>query len=323
MLVAFFGGSGKVGKAALRILERRGFSVRALCHRTPVGGERVELVQGSVTDPDAVEKVVAGTEIVVQMATTKEDPETFFDVSIKGTFHILEACRRHGVRQLLLMGGDASMGIWFSPQPQPIDETHPLTAYPGYYAFSKVVEEVMTGQYHIQYGLPHTILRSSWVFEGADLLHHFSLLKNVDPEEKGHGFGEVPDEVLALVRSGQERIPILIDAEGKPLRRHIVHIDDVMQAFDRMIDQPKAFGKSFNIAGPSAFEYREAAEYLSQKTGIASLELACPEYHSFEINIDRARRELGYEPVNDIFRMIDRALDAAGATETEPPAQGP
>ena len=103
------------------------------------------------------------------------------------------------------------MGIWFYPRSAPIDETHALGAYPGYYAFSKVIEEVMTEQYHIQYGLPHTILRSSWVFEEADLLNHFSLLKNVRPDEKGHGFGEITDEVKALVRRGEERIPILID----------------------------------------------------------------------------------------------------------------
>ena len=81
--------------------------------------------------------------IVVQLATTKEDADTFFDVSVRGTFNILEACRRESVKQFILFGGDAAQGIWFYPQPIPIDENHPLTAYPGYYAFSKVMEETM------------------------------------------------------------------------------------------------------------------------------------------------------------------------------------
>lgn len=306
--VGIFGGSGKIGRRAIGVLADRGFAVRALAHRTPVEGGG-ESIAGSVTDAAAVDEVVRDSDIVVQMATTKEDPETFFDVSVKGTFHILDACRRHEVKQFLLLGGDASLGIWMYPQPEPIDETHPFTAYPGYYAFSKVLEETMAEQYHLQYGLPHTILRSSWVFEGADLLDHFSLLKNVDPAEKGHGFGEVGEEVMNLYHAGEERIPILLDAEGRPLRRHIVHIDDVMQAFGKMIDNPAAAGKAFNIASPEAFDYREAAEYLSSKTGIPTIEIPCPKYHSFEIDISRAREELGYAPENDFKRMADRAIE--------------
>ncbi len=307
--VALFGASGKLGRHTLRVLEARGVACRALVHKTPVSGANVEIVSGSITDPGAVKQVVEGADIVVQMATTKEDPDTFFDVSVRGTFNVLEACRETKIRQFILLGGDASFGIWFYPQPEPIDESHPLTAYPGYYAFSKVMEETMAEQYRIQYGLPVTVLRSSWVHEDDDLLNHFSLLKNVDPTEKGHGFGEVSDETLQLVRDEQERIPILIDRHSNPFRRHIVHVDDVMQAFDRMLDEPKAIGTTFNIAGPKAFDYREAAGHLSEKTGIATHEIRCPDYHSFEIDIGRAQSVLGYAPENDIFRMLDRALE--------------
>jgi nucleoside-diphosphate-sugar epimerase len=307
---AIFGAGGKLGRRVVTVLEQRGFAVRALVHRTPVAGKNVTSISGSITDLPAVEKVVSGADIVVQLATMKEDADTFFDVSVRGTFNILDACRRQKIRQFMLFSGDAAFGIWFYPQPIPIDENHPLAAYPGYYAFSKVVEEVMAQQYTIQYGVPVTVLRSSWVFEGADLLRHFSLLQNVNPSEKGHGFGETGDEIMALVRSKQERIPILTDGRGVPLRRHIVHIDDVMQAFDRMLDNPSAIGQSFNIAGPSPFEYRVAANYLSAKLGIPTIELRCPNYHPFEINITRARTVLGYAPENDFFRMADRAIAA-------------
>ena len=274
-----------------------------------------ECVSGAIADPDAVDAVVQGAEIVVHLATAKEDAATFFDVSVRGTFNILEACRRHGVQQCLLFGGDAALGIWFYPQPIPLDENHPRTAYPGYYAFSKVMEETMAEQYGIQYGVPVTVLRSSWVFDGDDLLNHFSLLRNVNPAEPGHGFGEVTEDVLALVRAGQERIPMLTDGHGTPLRRHIVHVDDVMQAFDRMLGNPSAIGQTFNIAGPSAFDYRIAATYLSKKLGVPTVALHCPRYHPFEINITRARTVLGYAPENDIFRMADRAIAARHPSE--------
>lgn len=306
--VAIFGASGKLGRHALPVLSRRGYAVRALVHRTPISAPGVTSISGSITDQAAVEETVRGADIVLQFATTKEDPATFFDVSLKGTFQVLEACRKHPVQQLLLLGGDAAFGIWFYPQPIPIDENHPLTAYPGYYAFSKAMEEAMAGQYAVQYGLPVTILRSSWVFEGDDLLNHFSLLRNVNPAEPGHGFGKVSEAILDMVRAGKEGVPILTGAGGVPLRRHIVHVDDVMQALDRMVGNPSAYGQSFNIAGPSAFDYRVAAEYLAKKLNLPAVEIACPQYHPFEINITRARTLLGYAPENDFFRMADRAI---------------
>jgi nucleoside-diphosphate-sugar epimerase len=311
---AIFGAGGKLGRHVLPVLARRGIATRALVHRTPVRDENVDTVAGSITDADAVDAVVSGADIVLQLATTKEDPATFFDVSVRGTFNILEACRRHRIRQFILFGGDAALGIWFRPQPIPLDENHPRAAYPGHYAFSKVIEEVMAEQYAIQYGVPVTVLRSSWVFEGADLLRHFSLLENVNPAEPGHGFGELTDEVIELVRTRQERIPVLVDARDVPLRRHIVHVDDVMQAFARMIDNPSALGQTFNIAGPAPFDYGVAADYLSRQLGLLTLRLRCPAFHSFEINITRARSVLGYAPENDFFRMADRAIAAQPAS---------
>lgn len=317
--IALFGGSGKIGRRAVELLGSRGDQVRALVHRSPVLGAHVHCIEGSIVDTKACSEVVQGAEIVIQLATAKEDSNTFFDVSIRGTFQILEACRfSDTVRQFILLSGDAAQGIWFYPHPQPINEQTPLAAYPGYYAFSKVMEETMTRQYAIQYGLRTTILRSSWVFDGDDLLNHFSILKNVNPAEPGHGFGDVPGQVLDLVRSGEERIPVLVDETGEPLTRHIVHMDDLMHALERVLGNETAIGRDYNIAAPEPFQYRQAAEYISGKLDIPFIEIPNPQYHSFSIDISRARREIGYAPANDFRRMADRAMEARAAKQADP-----
>jgi len=285
--------------------------VHALVHRSSVPEDHVTCVEGSVTSAEDFQKSVHGSDIVIQLATAKENADTFFDVSIRGTFNILEACRfTDGVRQFILLSGDAAQGIWFYPHPQPISEETPMAAYPGYYAFSKVMEETMTRQYEIQYGIRSTILRSSWVFEGDDLLNHFSILKNVNPAEPGHGFGKVPTEVLKLVRDAQERIPVLVDDTGEPLTRHIVHIDDLMQALAKVLDNEKSFGRDYNIAASEPFQYRQAADYISGRLGIPTVDIPNPQYHSFSIDISRARRELGYDPINNFHHMAKGAIEA-------------
>ena len=305
------GASGKLGRAIAQALVGAGYHVRALQHRAPVRVNGVELWPGSVTDAQSMRLAITGIDAVCQLATTKEDRETFFDVSVRGTLNLLEACRESGqVKQFLLSGGDAAMGIWFYPQPTPINEAMPLRAYPGYYAFTKVMEEVMCQQYSIQYGLPYTCLRASWVFAENDILKHLSLTRAVDPDRPTVSSWDefLSDEHRQLIARGEDRIPILVNNEGVPYRRHIVHIDDVVQAWMLALDNPAAVGHTFHIAAPSAFSYDQAACYLSKKNGVPTTELYAPGYHSFEIDINRARSVLGYHPQHDIYGIIDAAV---------------
>jgi len=307
--LAVFGGSGKLGQALIKHFQAQGLAIRALVHKTPLDLPGVESIPGDVRCPDDVRRVVCQADAVLCLATMKEDPETFFDVSLKGTFNILEACRDSAVKQLILAGGDAACGIWFYPHLAPIDEDHPLMAYPGYYAFSKVMEEVMCQQYHIQYAVPTCTLRMSWIFEQADILNHLSL-RNLNPAEKGHGWDDyLTDELRAVIAQGGNRVPILVNGEGVPYTRHIVHLDDVVQAFELALGNPAAVGETFNIAAPRAFRYDEAAAYLAPKVGLETATIVASGYHSFEINVNKARRVLGYAPQYDIFGIIDAALE--------------
>jgi len=107
---------------------------------------------------------------------------------------------------------------------------------------------------------------------------------------------------------GENRVPILVNEHGEPYTRHIVHLDDVVHAFDLALGNPAALGETFHIAAPQAFRYDEAAAYLSGKIGLPTATITATGYHSFSINIAKARQVLGYTPRYDIFGIIDRAL---------------
>jgi UDP-glucose 4-epimerase len=309
--ITVFGGSGKLGRTLIAHYLDQGIAVRAMVHSHPLDIESplLESVPGDVRKAADVRRVVGDSQAVLCLATTKEDPDTFLDVSVKGTFNILEACRESSIKQVILAGGDAAVGIWFYPHPEPIDETHPLMAYPGYYAFSKVMEEVMVQQYGYQYDLPGTILRMSWIFEKADILNHLSL-RNLNPAEKGHGWDDyLTDEHRTLLAAGGNRVPILVNEHGQPYTRHIVHIQDVVQAFDRALGNPNALGETFHIAAPQAFRYDDAAAYLAERAGMETTEITCSGYYSFEISVAKARAVLGYDPQYDIRGIIEAALE--------------
>ena len=149
------GATGKVGSHFIRhVLQSEAHhdvTIRALCHnRLPEPHERLEVVRGSISDLDTVRVALEGITNVIHCATCKETPDTIMDVAVKGMFWLLEECRLSSqFRNFILIGGDAAMGHFFYPHPLPVTEQQKHTAYPGCYALSKVLEEVMLEQYYI------------------------------------------------------------------------------------------------------------------------------------------------------------------------------
>ncbi|MDD2486110.1 MAG: NAD-dependent epimerase/dehydratase family protein [bacterium] len=299
MNVLVTGAGGKLGRRLLPALVKAGHSVRALQFRTPIVCNGVEAVIGSVSDARAVRQALQDMDVVCHLATSKEDAG-FFDTSIKGTFNLLEGSREAGIKQFILAGGDAALGIFFNPQPVPLDECAPLRAYPGYYAFSKVMEETMCRQYTLQYGLPVTFLRFSWIQDEDDLLCHMTF------KEPDFGFPNWRNITEIPYPDGAG---ILLHPGGKPYKRHIVGVDDAVQSFLLALGNPAALGETFNIAAPAPFSYDVLAGYVARKLSLPLFEAVLPDYYDFSIDIGKARAVLGYRPRDDVFRIIDKAIE--------------
>ena len=184
-LILVTGATGKVGRAFIdRLLgdpRYAQFRVRALCHnRTLPPHPRIECVHGSIQDRGDVRHAIADATHVLHLATSKETPDDVMDVAVKGMFWLLEECRASTTfRQFLLVGGDAAVGHFHYPHAVPVVESQPHSAYPGCYALSKVLEEVMLQQYQIQYGLDSCCLRAPWIMEKDDFRYTLSFGSDV------------------------------------------------------------------------------------------------------------------------------------------------
>ncbi|HAH88277.1 MAG TPA: hypothetical protein DCL60_13000 [Armatimonadetes bacterium] len=311
------GGSGKIGRNLLPALVREGYKVRALQFKTPVNVPGVETVSGSMCSKETVMEALCGMDAVCHLATSKEDAG-FLDTSVKGLLNLLDGSREIGIKQFILAGGDASLGIFFRKHPHPLNESAPVEAYPGYYALSKVMEEVMCRQYGVQYGLPFTILRFSWIQDEDDLFSHMLL------QAPDFGFPIWRDiaesaEQKKYFANSMEGAGCLLHPGGKPYVRHVVGISDVVQSFLKALGNPNATGETFNIAAPAPFSYDVLAEYVAKKQGCPVVNFTLPEYYDFTIDINKARSVLGYEPQDDAFTMIDKAIEfrESGRSRTE------
>lgn len=305
------GATGKVGQAFLTGLndrpEHQETVIRALCHnRVLPESERLEVVRGSIDDRAVVEHAMEGVTHVLHLATCKETPERIMDVTVKGLFWLLEACRVSPTfRQFLLLGGDAGMGHFFYPHPIPVTETQPHSAYPGCYALSKVLEEVMLEQYYIQYDLSGCCLRAPWIMEKDDFRYTLSFGEDVFGGPRWCELVQ-PDEARRYAE--QQAVPVMLDASGRPVQRNFVHVHDLVEAIFTALDHPEAEQETFNICMDEPIHYALVGEHLQRTRGLPLVEIQT-QFESTWLDNSKAKFRLGWRPAYDYQRLIDEAWD--------------
>src|SRR6185503_16693626 len=309
MLILVTGATGKVGRTLIaRLLEDPRFAgarVRALCHnRTYDAHDRVEIARGTIADRAVVEAALEGVTHVVHLATCKEIPTDVMDVTVKGLFWLLEGFRlSRRAKQFILIGGDAGIGHFFYRHDGPITEDAPHMAYPGCYALSKVLEEVILEQFGIQYGLNGCCLRAPWIMEKDDFRYTLSFGDDVfgGPDWKTM----VPPDVSEQCRRNGT-VPLLRDADGLPLKRNFVHAEDLVEAILVALDHPAARNELFNICMDEPVDYGELAEYLRRTRQLESIDIPS-QFHSTWMDNTKAKLALGWRPKYDLEGLVEAA----------------
>ena len=301
------GAAGKVGSHFIhRVLQSdQDARIRALCHNRLLDpNERLEIVQGSISDRAVVRAAMQEVTHVLHCATCKETPDEVMDVTVKGLFWLLEECRTSPTfKQIILIGGDAALGHFFYPHPLPVTEEQKHSAYPGCYALSKVIEEVMLEQYFIQYGLSGCCLRAPWIMEKDDFKYSLSFGDDVfgGPRWRDLVGAKRADE---YVKSGA--VPLMLDPKRKPVQRNFVHVSDLVDAILRALDHPQAHQQTFNICMDEPVDYQRVASYLKETRGVPAVEIETP-YWSTWLDNAKAKFLLGWRPVFDLKRLIEEA----------------
>ncbi len=303
------GATGKLGSHFIRhVLQsdsRNDVTIRALCHnRVPEPHEQLEIVRGNISDRDTVRAAMKGITHVIHCATCKETADSVIDVTVKGLFWLLEECRiSSSFKQIILIGGDAAMGHFVYPHALPVTELQKHSAYPGCYALSKVLEEVMLEQYFIQYNLSGCCLRAPWIMEKDDFKYSLSFSEDVfgGPRWRDLVGDQSADEYLK-----SNAVPVMLDPDGEPVKRNFVHVSDLVDSMVLALDHPKTRQQTFNICMDEPVDYRHVADYLRETRGMPSVEIKTP-YWSTWLDNSKAKFLLGWKPRFDLKRLIDEA----------------
>ncbi len=214
---------------------------------------RVNVVRGDVRDGALIERLLAAYEIdsVFHLAaqaivgTATRSPVATFDTNIRGTWTVLEACRRLEIPRIVVAASDKAYGV--QDQLPYREDLALLPRYP--YDVSKAAADMIARSYWHTYGLPVAVTRFANLYGGGDL--NLSRL--------------VPEVALAALTGRQP----VIRSDGT-LERDFLYVEDAVEAYLAiwsLLEQGLGAGEAFNAGGEKPYSVREVAELACRVAG--------------------------------------------------------
>lgn len=298
------GGAGFIGSHIATALVKRGDRVRVLDnlstgHRENLDhvGPRVELIEGDLTDAQAVRRAVDGVECVFHQAALASVPrsvEAPLDTNaacVTGTVSLLDAARRAGVRRLVYAGSSSAYGDQPSSPKHETDLPAPISPYGA----AKLAAEYYCRAFTATYGFETVTLRYFNVFGPRQ-----------DPNSPYSAV--IPLFITALLAG---RRPILYgDGEQS---RDFTFVDNVVHGNLLAADAPGVAGRVLNVANGRSTSLLMLLRQLSALLG-TSIEPEHQPQRAGDIreslaDISEARRLLGYEPQVSFEDGLSRSIE--------------
>jgi CDP-glucose 4,6-dehydratase len=251
--------------------------------------DRITVVSGAVEDAPLLERALNEYEIdtVFHLAAqtivgiANRSPLSTFDANVRGTWTLLEACRRNPlVKSVVVASSDKAYG---TQERLPYDEGMPLHGeHP--YDVSKSCTDLIAASFHHTYRLPVAITRFGNFYGGGDL--NFNRL--------------VPQTIRSVIR---DQAPV-IRSDGTFVRDYI-YIEDAAAAYvllaERLRDDPTLAGEAFNFSCEQPLTVIELVDRILSLMGRTDLRPRVLNEASNEIRAQylaagKARVRLGWKP---------------------------
>jgi CDP-glucose 4,6-dehydratase len=305
------GGRGFVGAWICRRLLERGDRALSLDRGAREGrhsaldllgvtGEVAE-VEGDLLDAEVVREALTehDVDVVFHLAAqtlvgpAAESPASTFDVNVRGTWIVLEACRESGVERVVVASSDKAYG---AHDELPYREDFALRPTAPYEA-SKAAADLLARSYWPSYGLPVAVTRFANIYGGGDI--NFSRL--------------IPEAVSAAIDG---RAPVL-RSDGSP-QRDFLYVEDAAGAYLAIADaleREEVRGEAFNAGGGRPYAVGELVEMIARLAG-TDLEPRILGAGNPEGEIDRQyvdptkiRELVGWTPRVDLEEGLRRTID--------------
>ena len=199
---------------------------------------------GDILQPDILDAAMKGVDGVFHLAALwllhcNEYPQSAFEVNVRGTFNIIEACRRHNIQRLVY---SSSASVYGDALEEPMTEEHPYNCW-TFYGATKIAGEAMLKAHHKRYGVNGVGLRYMNVYgprqdyQGAYVAVMMKALDSIDRNEAPVVFGDgsqaydfihVTDIARANICAMQADCPIGFFNVGRGVKTTIKELVEVL-----------------------------------------------------------------------------------------------
>lgn len=263
--------------------------------------EKITTVNGRVEDLETLERAVNEYEVdtVFHLAAqtivgiANREPLATFEANIKGTWNLLEACRRvGGVSRIVIASSDKAYG---DQDVLPYDETTSLSGeHP--YDVSKSCTDLLSRTYFKTYGLPVCITRCGNFYGGGDL-----------------NFNRI---IPGTIRSAMQDEAPVIRSDGSFIRDYFYVKDGVLAYLHlaEYMDRAELHGEAFNFSNELQITVKEIVEKTLQLMGKESLKprilnQAGNEIKHQYLSAEKARRMLAWKPQYSLDEALLETID--------------
>ncbi len=247
------GATGLVGMAVIDAFLEAGHEVSASDRPgsdfSEVEKRKVEIIPAELDDPIALEKAVAGVDVIVHVAGIFDfgaAPKLLDKVNHQGTRNILDAVLKvnPGLKRFVQV---ASVGVYGRLEISPCKEDHPKNPRNAYEK-SKLDGENAAFEYHSKHGLPVTSIRPTLIY-GPRAKYGLAMFLALFSIRKFNG--------LKVIKT--------LNSDGK---MHHVHVDDVGRAAVLVATEERSVGSAYNVAAPDPLTGVDSFRTLAEPLGL-------------------------------------------------------
>jgi len=263
---------------------------------------KIDFINGNFSSETDFFSLLNGIDIVFHLISTtnpsNQDLLFDFESNVLPTIRLLNACVGKKVRKVIYFSSGGT--VYGIPQYIPIDECH-FTEPISSYGIHKLAVDKCLGYYGRTYGLNYNIIRISNPYG-----------ENQNPASKQGVIAVFLARILA-------KQSIEVWGDGNVIRDYI-YIQDVMDACIKLIEYRGKY-KIFNIGSGKGYSLNELLHILQRKVGrIFEVEYLKGRLQDVPVNIldiDLARKELGWSPKVDIETGIEKMITSWNPRDQE------
>ena len=257
--------------------------------------DRIEVLCGSLTNPEAVDFAMRNMDVVFHFGVLDMIPlhintRDYLETTVLGTFNVLNAARKHEVQRLIHI---STAEVYGKVTDMPINEEYSLKAQSPHISSDIGAEKLVEG-FYLSHNLPVTVAR---------------LFNTYGPVQSKDAI------IPTIITQGITETNILL-GNMHPVR-DFVYVENTIDGLIKMAETPKSVGEAINLGSGQGISVGDLAERIMTLIGrdieilfdATRIRPPSSDMEQLIADITKAKELLGWQPENSLDEGLERTIE--------------